>query len=59
MTGYCYVRDAWFVPQSTGGDTTGYAIPYTINPVGAMIKKNISYNMETNAATITDFTSNP
>lgn len=53
MTGYCYVRDAWFVPQSTGGDTTGYAIPYTINPIGPMVKKNISYNMETNEATIT------
>ena len=57
MTGYCYVRDAWFVPQSTGGDTSGYAIPYTITPVGPMVKKNISYNMETNAATITDITS--
>lgn len=54
MSGYCYVRDAWFVPQSTGGDTTGYAIPYTINPVGAMVKKNITYSMETNVATITD-----
>ena len=43
MTGYCYVRDAWFVPKSTGGDTTGYAIPYTINPIGPMVKKNISY----------------
>lgn len=54
MTGYCYVRDAWFVPQSTGGDTTGYAIPYNIHPTGPMVKKNISYNMATNAATITD-----
>ena len=54
MSGYCNVRDAWFVPQSTGGDTTGYAIPYTINPVGAMVKKNITYSMETNVATITD-----
>ena len=53
MSGYCYVRDAWFVPKSTGGDTTGYAIPYTITPVGAMTKMNISYNMETNEATIT------
>ena len=53
MSGYCYVRDAWFVPQSVGGDTSGYAIPYTITPVGAMVKKNISYNMETNEATIT------
>ena len=56
MTGYCYVRDAWFVPQSVGGDTSGYAIPYTITPVGAMVKKNISYNMTTNEATITDIT---
>lgn len=54
MSGYCYVRDAWFVPQSVGGDTTGYAIPFTINPVGAMVKKSITYSMETNEATITD-----
>lgn len=54
MTGYCYVRDAWFIPQSTGGDTSGLAIPYTIKPVGAMTKKNISYNISTNTATITD-----
>lgn len=53
MTGYCYVRNAWFVPQSTGGDTKGYAIPYKLYPVGAMVKKNISYNMETNTVTIT------
>ena len=53
MTGYCYVRDAWFVPQSTGGDTAGYAIPYTISPVGAMTKMNITYDMSTNKATIT------
>lgn len=56
MTGYCYVRDAWFVPQSTGGDTTGYAIPYTINPVGPMVKKNITYTIATNTAVITDIT---
>lgn len=54
MTGYCYVRDAWFVPQSVGGDTSGYAIPYNINPVGPMVKKNISYDMATNTPTITD-----
>ncbi|MDD3337812.1 MAG: hypothetical protein PHS82_03035 [Lachnospiraceae bacterium] len=56
MTGYCYVRDAWFVPKSTGGDTAGYSIPYTINPIGAMVKKNISYNMSTHVATITEIT---
>ena len=54
MTGYCYVRRAWFVPQSTGGDTSGYSIPFNVTPVGAMTKKNISYNMSTNEATITD-----
>ena len=57
MTGYCYVRDAWFVPESTGGDTAGYTIPYTIHPIGAMVKMNISYNMTTNTATITEITS--
>ena len=56
MTGYCYVRDAWFVPQSTGGDTTAYAIPVTITPVGAVVKKKIVYDMSTNEATITDIT---
>lgn len=54
MTGYCFVRQAWFVPQSTGGNTAGYAIPYNIHPIGPMTKKNISYNMTTNEATITD-----
>lgn len=54
MTGYCYVRRAWFVPQSTGGDTAGYNIPFNIHPIGGMEKKHISYNMTTNEATITD-----
>ena len=56
MSGYCYVRDAWFVPQSVGGDTKGFAIPYNINPVGPVVKKNITYNMATNVATITAIT---
>ena len=56
MTGYCYVRQAWFVPQSTGGDTAGYAIPVTITPVGPATKKKIVYDMKTNEATITNFT---
>lgn len=55
MSGYAYVRRAWFVPQSTGGDTSGYAIPVTINPVGAVTKKKIVYDMATNEATITDW----
>lgn len=56
MTGYCYVRQAWFVPQSVGGDTAGYNIPFNIHPIGGMTKKAISYDMTTNEATITDFT---
>lgn len=55
MSGYCYQRRAWFVPKSTGGDTSGYSIPYTINPVGPMTKRKIVYDMSTNQATITDF----
>lgn len=54
MTGICYVRRAYFVPQSVGGDTAGYAIPVNIYPVGPMTKKLISYDMTTNEPTITD-----
>ena len=52
MTGYCYVREAWYVPQSTGGDTAAYGIPVTITPVGAITRGTIVYNMEDNEATI-------
>lgn len=53
MTGYCYVRKAWIVPQSIGGDTAGLGIPFTITPIEGMEKKAISYDMVTNVATIT------
>lgn len=56
MTGYCFVRRAWFTPQSVGGDTSGYQIPFNINPTGPMEKKAITYDMTTNLATITDLT---
>lgn len=56
MTGYCFVRDAWFVPQSVGGDTSGYSIPVNIHPVGPMVKKKIVYDMQTNTPTITEWT---
>lgn len=56
MTGYCYVREAWYVPQSTGGDTSGFAVPVNIYPVGAAVKKAISYDMATNEATISALT---
>ncbi len=54
MTGYCYVRRAYYIPQSIGGDTSGFAIPVRIYPTGAKIKKHIVYDMATNEATITD-----
>ena len=53
MTGYCFIREAWYVPQSTGGDTAAYGIPVTITPVGAISRGTIVYDMETNEATIT------
>lgn len=56
MTGYAYVRQAYFVPQSVGGDTSGWAIPVNVYPVGAVTKKKIVYDMPTNEATITDIT---
>ena len=52
-TGTAYVQDAWFVPQSIGGDTSGVQIPFEINPVGARIVKDVSYNAATHAATFT------
>ena len=54
MTGYAYVREAWFVPQSTGGDTTAYGVPIEIHPVGPYTKKKIVYEMDTNEATMSD-----
>ena len=54
MTGYCYVRRAWIVPQSVGGDTAGFAIPFNVNPIGTPVKKQIVYDMVTNTATVTD-----
>lgn len=52
MSGYCYVRRAWIVPQSVGGDTAGFSIPFTVNPQGPMEKKSIVYDMKTNTATV-------
>lgn len=56
MTGYCFVRQAWYVPESVGGDTTAFAVPVSIHPVGPKTKKKIVYSMDDNEATITDFT---
>jgi len=56
MTGFVFIRQAYYVPQSVGGDTSGWAIPVNIYPIGAVTKKKIVYDMPTNEATITDLT---
>lgn len=53
MTGTGYMREAYIVPQSTGGDTAGYAIPFTVNPIGPMTSVTVVYTMATRAVAIT------
>lgn len=52
ITGTGYKREAYIVPQSTGGDTSGLGIPFTINPVGAMTAVTVAYTLATRAVTI-------
>lgn len=54
LSGTGYRREAYIVPQSTGGDTAGFGIPFTVNPVGPMTKVTVSYTMSTRAVTITE-----
>lgn len=54
MSGTGYQRDAYIVPQSTGGDTAGLGIPFTVNPVGPQKKVDVKYTKSTRAVTITD-----
>ena len=54
MSGICYVRDAWIVPTSVGGDTAGFNIPFTINPVGAPVEKKIVYTLKDNSCVISE-----
>ena len=54
MKGTIRIRRAWFIPQSIGGDTSGANIPVEIGPFGPTTTKNITYNIETNEATVTD-----
>ena len=53
MVGHCYVRKAWYIPQSTGGDTSALSIPVTIMPIGAITEGSIVYSIATNEAVIT------
>ena len=56
LSGTGYRREAYIVPQSTGGDTAGFGIPFTVNPVGPMTEVTVSYTMSTRAVTITEKT---
>lgn len=56
MTGTGYKRAAYIVPQSTGGDTSGFGIPFTVNPVGPQTKVSVTYTKSTRAVTITTAT---
>ena len=53
LTGTGYQREAYLVPQSTGGDTAGFAIPFTVNPVGPMTEVTVVYTLATREVTIT------
>lgn len=52
LTGTGYMREAYIVPQSTGGDTAGYGIPFTVNPVGPMTAVTVDYTLSSRAVTI-------
>lgn len=54
MSGTGFMRNAYIVPQSTGGDTAGLGIPFTVNPVGAQVKKNVVYTKATRAVAVSD-----
>ena len=46
-------REAYIVPQSIGGDTSGYQIPFTITPVGVPEDVTVTYTKATRAVTVT------
>lgn len=52
MSGNGFMREAYIVPQSTGGDTAGLGIPFTVNPVGAQTAKNVVYTKATRAVSV-------
>jgi len=52
MSGTGYKREAYIVPQSTGGDTAGLGIPFTINPVGAQTSVSVTYTKATRGVVI-------
>lgn len=53
LTGVGYKREAYLVPQSTGGDTSGFSIPFTVNPVGPMTEVNVTYTIADRTVSVT------
>lgn len=52
LSGTGYMREAYIVPQSTGGDTAGMGIPFEVHPVGPMTAVTVTYTIATRAVTI-------
>lgn len=53
LVGTGYQREAYIVPQSTGGDTAGVGIPFNVYPVGPMTEVTVTYTLATRDVTIT------
>ena len=52
LKGTGYKREAYIVPQSTGGDTAGLGIPFTVDPIGPMTTVTVTYTIATRAVTV-------
>lgn len=52
MSGSGKKREAYIVPQSIGGDTSGLGIPFTVNPIGAMTDVDVEYTIADRSVTV-------
>lgn len=52
-SGTAWIQRAWAIPQSLGGDTAGFNIPFNVNPIGVRTKWDVSYNATTYTPTFT------
>ena len=46
-------REAYIIPQSTGGDTSGSAIPFNVYPFGPMTDVKVVYTMKDRSVEVT------
>ena len=54
VTGEFWEQEAYFIPQSIGGDTAGAAIPFNVYPIGIPEKKSITYVRSTRKITVSE-----